>query len=216
METSEVVTLFFSGLVAMATIAYVVLTRALVKETQLLRKAHSVPHVSVYLRPSSRWVHILDMVVVNTGPGPALNVRWKVECSDSANQDVHVDVLRSLDGLGYMAPGQRIESFFGSALKLMHLNPIPAVTVHADYDDVLGGSYRTTCALEPAKYKGLSRVGDPPEHEMAKALSELAKTFRQVVRSSRFRVVGVTEKELAEREARDQREREERRGSGGN
>lgn len=213
METSEIVTLVFSGIVTLSTVVYAFLTWKLVSETQLLRKAQTGPHIGVYLRPSDAWVNIFDLVIENHGNGPAYNIKWDAgpDLEAQSQKGVHLDYLANLNGLTYMAPGQRIQSFFGSAVDLLKHTPPPSVTVNVAYADAQGVEYKSTYVLDPARYEGQSRVGGHPEHEMAKALTELSKLLKQVVGGSRLKVLTMTEEQLREQDERVREARAERR-----
>jgi hypothetical protein len=212
MSTYETVTLIFTGMVTLSTAVYAWLTRKLVAETILLRKAQTQPHIGVYLRPSDVWVNIFDLIIENDGQGPAYNIRWNASDLPAAGEKgVHLDYLKNLDGLTYMAPGQRVQSFFGSGVELLQHNPRPSVTLNVEYADAQNVRYKSTYVLEPARFEGQSRVGGNPEHEMAKALSEVATLLKRVIEGSRLRVLAMSEEGFREEQKRELAAIEERR-----
>ena len=204
MSTYETVTLAFTSMVALSTVVYALLTWKLVAETRLLREAQTQPHIGVYLRPSDAWLNFFDLVIENHGHGAAYDIRWDAgpDLNAMAEKGVHLDYLKSLDGLTYMAPGQRIQSFFGSAVDLLKHDPPPCVTVSVQYADAQQAKHKSSYVLDPARFKGQSRVGGNPEHEMAKALTELSKLFNQVVERSRVKILTMSQQELDEQDKR--------------
>jgi hypothetical protein len=66
--------LMFSGVVAIATVVYALLTSKLVLETRSLREAQTEPRVEVFMRITDVWIRGVDIVVKNIGAGPAYDV----------------------------------------------------------------------------------------------------------------------------------------------
>jgi hypothetical protein len=54
MSFSNILSIIFSGVVTVATVVYVILTRQLAAETRAMRRVASEPLVSVYLEISKR------------------------------------------------------------------------------------------------------------------------------------------------------------------
>ena len=70
MELSQTLIIAFSGVVAVSTVVYAVLTWRLVSETRSLRKAQTDPQLSVSVQ-SDRGDHggLVDLVIMNHGGG---------------------------------------------------------------------------------------------------------------------------------------------------
>lgn len=199
MEWASIATLILSFVVAVSTVIYVALTWKLVNETRVIRKANSAPHVAVYLRPSENWVNIFDVVIENHGAGPAHNISFSIEQHAGFPTDKkkgHLGFLDNLNGLPYMAAGQRFQSVFGSAIDLLQKDARPVLKLALKYHDSEGDQYTSTYVLEPAKFEGLSRIGEDPAYSTAKALDKIAKSVTQVVKQSKLNVLISTEREL--------------------
>lgn len=112
-----VITLFFTAVVAIATVFYVRLTSRLVDETISLRKAQTQPHISVSILPRDPEVWIVDMIIENVGNGSAHNLKL----TPSDNFEMRVD--REFNNIGfvkngynYFAPHQKLKFFFTSLI----------------------------------------------------------------------------------------------------
>ena len=55
------------------------MTRALVRETKLLRVAQTEPQVTVRVEPSEVWINLINLVVENTGAAPAFDVKLSAQ-----------------------------------------------------------------------------------------------------------------------------------------
>jgi hypothetical protein len=78
MTTNECLTLVFSGVVTVSTIAYVILTARLVKETRIMRKNQVEPHILAYIDIAETKADIVYLKTKNIGLGVAKNVRFKI------------------------------------------------------------------------------------------------------------------------------------------
>src|SRR2546430_2764152 len=72
-------TLLFSCTVAIATVVYAMLTRALVRETIQLRRAGTNPDIAIYFEPDEKSISIVTLVIRNIGSGPAYRLAFTVE-----------------------------------------------------------------------------------------------------------------------------------------
>ncbi len=78
MENKEIITLIFTGIVAICTAIYSYLTYKLVKETKLSREFHLEAHIIAYLTNAETSPDIVSLVIKNIGNGIAKNLRFKI------------------------------------------------------------------------------------------------------------------------------------------
>ena len=77
---ADIVLLVFSGLVALSTLVYAVLTWRLVTETKRMREVQTEPKVSVRAELSRDVGHGgIELIIRNEGQGPAQNIRFEFE-----------------------------------------------------------------------------------------------------------------------------------------
>jgi hypothetical protein len=178
------ISVIFAGVVAVATVAYAVLTRSLVAETRALRKVETEPSLAVYLTPNQRAGWLLDIVIQNTGRAEARNIRWKIDADIASLKERHILVLPEItlfkQGLASLAPGQQIRSFFGSAHVVLAepiLKPIQ-ITASYEYGDHKRG--KAFFLLVPEEYWGMQWISETP---VEKSLEELVKLLKSMTGS---------------------------------
>ena len=97
--TNEQVTLIFSGIVALSTIFYVILTGKLVRETRLSREFFLESHLIAFLVNSETSPDIVSLVIKNIGKGVARNVKCEV------TKDIKYENANSLSSIGIFNEG---------------------------------------------------------------------------------------------------------------
>jgi len=204
-------TVLFAAVVAIATIVYAFLTWRLVGETRTIRKLDSDPVLSIHISPSHRWIHILMVTIENTSRSPILDLRFETQppIEDLASSGTKLEFLKNLNNLQYLAPGQKITSFYGSALEILKNNPAPKVKISVKYKDIRKQNHNTTFLLDPNKFRGLSNIGKPAEDEISKSLEKLTKAITSVVKSNRLCVRNMTETEWKNEQKEIRRELDE-------
>ena len=96
---SNIITLIFSGIVAVSTVFYVVLTARLVKETRIMRKSQVEPHIIAYLDVAEAMTDVVFIKIQNIGVGVALDVKFTI------HKDINYPRAKSLNKLFYFTEG---------------------------------------------------------------------------------------------------------------
>lgn len=164
-DNEHVFTVIFSFVVTLSTVVYAVLTRSLVKETVKLRHAETEPALSVYIKPHDKKIFIFILVIQNHGRGAAKNLTWKFEndMEDFKKRNIDIESVAIFQGLSYLAPGQRIETLFGTSTGLLDNGGIKPFIIHCSYKNTNDEQREQTFFLNPAEYLGLMRVSEDIE-----------------------------------------------------
>ena len=104
----------FTGVVALSTVVYAVLTWKLVAETRTMRESQTEPRVSIRVESDITGAPGYELVIRNEGQGVARNVSFEFEGDPSyfrkswlINKPPAVDDLPVImDGLDYLEPKQ--------------------------------------------------------------------------------------------------------------
>jgi hypothetical protein len=179
--------LVFSFVVAAATVAYVVLTRQLVRETRAVREAQLRPHVAVRVQINEAAFSFVDLIVENLGPGPAYDVSFlfqpDLELEENPKRRLS-DIGFLRNGFRYLPPGQPTGTFLTSLIGVGNEKlEGPAklrFTVDVCYRDVLHHQFTDQFEIDFAHFVGMSRIGAPPLPEIAKHLEKLAESLRHI------------------------------------
>ncbi|MCL4554408.1 MAG: hypothetical protein M1565_04670 [Actinobacteria bacterium] len=180
MDVASWVSVASSAVVAVATVAYVVLTRMIVDESRRLRRSQAEPRVLVYAE--IRTVAVVDLVIHNVGTGPAYAVRF------SLKQDFQILENARLSEIGFMRQGIHL---LGPGQKYRTLLAIPSrkdlmtstlVEVSADYKDVYGTQYHDEFRVDLQAFENI-RPGTSPAERMAEAAPKLADELKALNRN---------------------------------
>ena len=115
LTTAEIWLLVFSGVVAVSTFVYAILTWRLVGETRRMRLAQTEPMISVTYQVRQHGINYVDFCVKNVGAGPALDISLEVDPDFEYVPDKLLSELNLFkNGLNYLGPGDELRFFLTS------------------------------------------------------------------------------------------------------
>jgi hypothetical protein len=121
--------LFFSGVVAISTVVYAILTWQLVSETRIMRKVQTEPNLYMFIESRDEHAEITDMFMQNIGMGVARNIKFNVLSDfmyyrdNSSKKDYWLKDIHLLEnGFEALAPNQKIRVFSTSYRDVRDLN----------------------------------------------------------------------------------------------
>ena len=162
-------------IIAISAAVTVFLTRALVRENRLLRKAGTEPEIVAYLAIHPLYQTFLNFVLANVGRGPAQNVRFKLAANSEDLEARDVALRNSVDRkpISFLPQGENMCVYFGNTVDVLKEPRLSPFDVFIDYEDMKGRKHRRTCRLDVAQFVGFSLLGDPPEKEVANSLKKI-------------------------------------------
>jgi|GEM_PF-723813 len=165
--------LLFTGLVAIATIAYAILTNSLVSETQQMKEIQHLPQITISVQTRAEWINFIDMQIKNTGFGPAYNISFNVleDFVYDKNQKLS-DLSLIKNGLKYLGPNQKIQFFLTSFAEDTELKKKP-FKIKVNYKDFLGRIKDETFEIDLNELMGLRQLGEPPLYKISKSMETL-------------------------------------------
>ena len=136
----------FSGVVAISTVVYAVLTWRLVSETRRMRHAQTEPKVAVTYRSREEWMALVDIVVKNIGLGPAYDIKFEIApVNEGGATEELIKELKERNflnaGLSFLAPNQEISSFFTNANEKYEDKMASQISIKASYKSATGEKY---------------------------------------------------------------------------
>lgn len=187
---TELLGILFTGVVAWSAVISTRLSRR-------LADAELDPLLTMYLEPQQFQPFFVDLVLKNSGRGPAKQVKFEVVPNINLWQGddfklTHLAFIR--DGLGFLAPYQEIRTLFGTYSELVK----KPISVHISYlkDDIRGQSKHAFAKfiLDVSQYDGISSIGEHPHVEAAKALASLARDVNLINKGGSWSNLAVTVK----------------------
>lgn len=171
--------------IAVSAVVTVFLTRALVRDNNLLRKAGTEPEVIAYLVPHPVYSLPLIFVLANVGRGPARNVSFRLD-ANTEDLEIHNVILRnSVDrtAINFLPQGESIRAFFGMSMDVMKEPRLQPFDVVVKYQNMAGRDLSKTCPLDVAQFEGFELI-ESPEKKVADALEKIESHLRRFLVSS--------------------------------
>jgi len=104
--------------VSIATAVYAILTWKLVSETRKMREVQTEPKIFVTIQPREEWINFIDLVIQNTGLGPAYNIKFEVNPDFEYVKGKFLSELGFVkNGLKCLAPNQKLQFFLTSMIE---------------------------------------------------------------------------------------------------
>jgi len=191
-KNSGALSVLFSAVVTIATVAYSILTRTLVLETRKMRQVQTEPKLEITVKPFDFAINIVRLHIRNIGLGPALNVRFnpKVLSGGDGAQSLLQEFTQTnffKIGLNYFGPSQEMHSNF-TQLSHNHEAKMSSVLLFdIKFESVTGVEYEEQIVIDMSELKGIGQLGTPNLYSIAKSLEKIKDDFAHV--TSGFRKI---------------------------
>lgn len=183
---SGALTVIFTGVVTIATIAYAVLTWSLVSETKKMREVQTEPRIEITLKPLNFAINIVRLHVRNIGLGPAKNVEFSSYVS-SGGQEAE-KLLEEFNktnflkvGLKYFGPNHEIHSGFTQMTDSFDTKITSVLVYKIKYESVTGRKYEDQVTIDMSEHLGMGQLGKPNLYSIAQSIETIQKEFSHVV-----------------------------------
>ena len=173
------ITTIATSFIAVSAVVTVFLTRALVRDNKLLRKAGTEPEVIAYLISHPVYNFPLIFVLANVGRGPARNVSFRLDANTEDLETHNVLLQNSADraAISFLPQGESIRTFFGMSMNVLKEPRLQPFDVVIKYQNMAGSYLSNTCPLDVAQFEGFELV-ESPEKKVADALEKIEKHLR--------------------------------------
>ena len=206
LDLGQVLMVVFSGVVAVSTGIYAVLTWRLVSETRAMRKAQTEPRVSVHVDLNEHDGHgRMDLVIQNNGQGGAEDIRIGFEGDPTYFDDERpIDQLPAIkNGLRYLGPNGSFRILLGWLLGEAFTRAIQEPwTFHLSYKNAIGDTISETFLVDFSQFDGLMLTAGNSLGKIEKHLDSLQKDVHHMTTGfSKLHILTQTKEEyLKERE----------------
>lgn len=176
--TSETITLIFSGIVALSTVVYALLTWSLVSETKRMRKAQTDPFVSVISEPGEQWINLIDLVIKNIGLGPAYDVQFTVTPDFQYARGMYLSNVPVIkNGIPYLAPDQQIRFLLTEILEDYQDKITKPFNIAVTYKNFNKELQEATFIIDFSVWDELA-VGPSDIHQIAESVKKIAEIMK--------------------------------------
>lgn len=203
-KNQAVISLIFAGVLAFATIFYVILTYKLVSETRQMKENQVNPEVIVSLRPRPDIISFIDIVVENIGNSAAFDIKFNFKSDFEYEKGKFLSELSFMKRISYLAPTQKIQSFLTSLLEDFNQKIKSQCVIDVTYKNRFHKFYHSTIMLNMRELKDLRQVGEPPENKIAKEIETISKNIAHLTSGfNKLQVITQTKKEKQKEERKN-------------
>lgn len=200
-QNSGLFLIIFSGVVSLATVFYVLLTKSLVSETKKMREAQTEPDVSVSVSSKEESTYLKDIQIQNIGLGAAYNIKFEVEPDFEIVKGHMLSEINLIkNGLHYLTPNQKISFFIASIPEIFMKKKKSYFEIKVKYENKFGKTYKNTYSIDFSEFFDLMHAGEPSLKKIASNLEKIQKDIHAIIFSSypRIKVVAYTKKDMEE------------------
>lgn len=173
--------IIFSGIVAISTVVYAILTGKLVGETKRMREVQTEPKVWIRIQPREEWINLVDFIIHNIGLGPAYNIRFEISPDFEYTQGKFLSELNLIkNGLKFLAPNQKLQFFLTSMVEDFKQKTETPFAVKVKFQNSVGSNFEETYVVDFSELVGLAQLGEPPLHKLAKNIETLQRDIHHI------------------------------------
>lgn len=185
MDLNQTLTLVFSGIVAISTVVYAILTSKLVKETKEMRLLQITPDIQVYLEKAETNPHIVYCIIENFGYGKALDVKFTIVKDFNYYETARLGLSNMgsfKHGLSSFYPKKRYKYFFTNLLEDFEYKIKDSMEIEINFKDIHNQSYKRCFNLRIDEILGSGMMENPPDSFIGRIsyeLSEIKKIIKK-------------------------------------
>ena len=158
-------TIIFTGVVAVSTVVYVILTGTLVYETRKMRKNQVDPYIVAYLDIAETSASIVYLKTKNIGLGVALNVKFKIiKELEYDNNEKLSDFSYFLDGVKYFPPNHEDKHLLVTFGTDNDAKSTDSIIFEVEYESILNEKKKNRCELNLREIVGKGNLIPPETH----------------------------------------------------
>lgn len=185
-SNSGALTVIFTAVVTISTVAYAILTWSLVSETKRMREVQTEPRIEITLKPLDFAINIVRLHIRNIGLGPAKNVKFNSHALSGGEGAENLlgefnkaNFMKA--GLKYFGPSNELHSGYTNITKDFDSKIESILVYDVEYESVTGKKYRDQTTIEVAELKGMNQLGKPNLYAIAQSIETIQKEFSHLV-----------------------------------
>ena len=177
----EEVSLIFSGVVAISTVIYAILTWKLVSETKKMREVQTEPKLSIFIESNPKHHVLKDLVVQNIGLGPAHDVKFETHSDFKLITGKALDELKLIkNGIKYLSPNNRYQFLLANLYQNFKGKANHPFEIKVSYKNSLGKLYSDSFIIDFSIWEDLLYLDDKSNEEIVNQLKEINRTIERL------------------------------------
>lgn len=181
-DHNGLVTAIATVLLALTTIYYAYVTRGLLKENVLLRRASDQPQMVAFVTPHNEIGSIVDMIVQNVGTGPAYDVSIELigNPADIAAHGARLPLTRTESPFRVFPQGHLMRLFFGVGHELLRLPKMEDFSLCFSYQNGRGKIITSQSKISVHSLDGLTPETNSHLRDIAKSLDGIKRVVEKL------------------------------------
>ncbi|WP_127486811.1 hypothetical protein [Paenibacillus ehimensis] len=177
---SAIVMIFLTGFYVLFTKSILKANEGVYEEAEKSRELANMPNVIAYFDMPAH--NVLNFNIKNIGINVAKNTHIEIEYLNEITKENELKKSYILqNGVATLAPGQKLEMFYGSLLELKSAQgDFPKINVHLVFEDSHGKQYRLSYTLDANVYKGIGTIRINGIHHLTKTFAEFQNDFSKM------------------------------------
>ena len=190
------------AILAITTLVYALITGRMLYETKRMREFQTEPYVFISVQPMERARWILNMVIQNIGPGPAYDLKFKIEPDLKIRMGHYLSEINLIkQGFKYLAPNQRLECIVAHSIEEAKKKEKALYEVTVTYRNKGKKHYEEIFVLDFTEYFGMLYSEIDPYKGIIEKLDAIHQDIDKVIdggATSKIRAVAYTKDERDE------------------
>jgi hypothetical protein len=120
-----------------------------------------------------------DFVIRNVGRGAAGNVSYKIVSGGNNITAKNARLLPADVKFAFLPQDEQLSVTMGMGWDLLHNPSLAPFEIEVSYENMAGSIYVKRFRIDVGQFEGLSRLGNPPEEEIAESLKKIARVMEQ-------------------------------------
>jgi len=204
-------TVIFSGIVAVLTAVYAILTWRLVSETRRMREAQTTPNVLVTVEPEEH--KTLYLVVRNVGLAPAYNITFKINPFFEPVKGYPLSEVGFIKNrISILSPGQSIKTLLLISLSKDFEEKIDTILyIEIQYENINRKKSKRKYQIDLSQFKGMLYITGYTkyENELLNQIKDINGSLRKALNNGISVIAYKTIEELEADEEEKQRKLQE-------
>lgn len=174
-------TFISSLIVAIITGAYTFLSWRLLRESKMMRMLQNQPRVSITFEPEGPNINVIDLIVKNTGLGPAYDLQFSLASDIEIVEGMQLSEVGLIKkGAPYLAPNQEIRFLYTILYGKSEEKLGKPVILETSYRDVFDTTYNETFTLDLSILSGMLGLSKPPLEILTDTMKEMRKDTQTI------------------------------------
>jgi hypothetical protein len=176
----SMLSLIFSGVVAISTVVYAILTWKLVGETRKMRHGQIEPMIYIAIEHPKDEMDVLQLIVRNGGMGPAYNIKFDLkEDFETLGGHKLSDVGFIKMGIGCLGISGEFRTTIAWADDLEKKASLKILII-VEYDDCTNLHYQRDVSVDLSEFMGIIYSRDSTTKEIARSLKEIQSDIQKL------------------------------------